>query len=42
MEDLLHFAEKLAGKRDVHELDNVALRTLEIAEGIHKFFSCPK
>lgn len=38
MEDLLHFAEKLSGKRDVHELDSIALRTLEIAEGIQKFF----
>ena len=38
MEDLLHFAEKLAGERDVHELDQIALRTLEIADEIHKFF----
>lgn len=39
MEDLLHFAEKLTGKRDIHELDTIALRTLEIAEGIQKNFS---
>ncbi|CAI9718494.1 biliverdin reductase A-like [Octopus vulgaris] len=38
MEDLLHFSEKLLGVRDVHDTEELTIKTIDLIEKIHSYF----
>uniref|UniRef100_A0A0L8FYE9 Gfo/Idh/MocA-like oxidoreductase N-terminal domain-containing protein n=1 Tax=Octopus bimaculoides TaxID=37653 RepID=A0A0L8FYE9_OCTBM len=38
MEDLLHFSEKLLGVRDVHDTEELTIKTIDLIEKVHSYF----